>query len=305
MRNIKTHHYLYLFAILISKIAMAQQTPSFPEYNYNPMLINPAYTGMTSGPEITLSHNGYVGSIPGSSQTSAFSFHTPAAQAKMGLGAAVYHDKIGVTTNTNVFLSYSYKIFFDLKNDRPSWEIYDQHVLSFGITAGVRQFRENLLELGIPDDPVFSENIRADIPSVGVGFLYHRADFYIGISAPNILGDRLASRDDLHLSNPVYGYVGYRFFADRFDEVIVKPNLLIKNESGAPLQADINISTSFRNKFEIGAGYRSSASINFMAGIYLFRHFRLLYHYNTGRRNSVSGNSHGVVITYAFGNYSY
>lgn len=42
-----------------------------------------------------------------------------------------------------------------------------------------------------------------------------------------------------------------------------------------------------------------------MAGIYLFRHFRILYHYNTGRRNSVSGNSHGIVITYAFGNYSY
>ncbi|MBC9798236.1 PorP/SprF family type IX secretion system membrane protein [Sinomicrobium sp. FJxs] len=294
--------YIFTFFLVIcgQYFVLAQQTALFPEYNYNPFIINPAYAGMALGPEASLSHYGYINSVEGSPKSYALSFHSPVSRGKMGLGAAFTRDKIGVTTNTTAFAAYSYKLFFDHKSDRPDWQVYDQHVLSFGLTAGVHQLQENLLELGITDDPEFSENINATIPMVGVGFLYNRSNFYVGISAPNILGDKLASRDDLHLSNPVYGYMGYRFFANRFNKIMIKPSVLLKYEDQAPMQVDVNITTSFSNKFEIGAGYRSSSSLNFLAGIYLFRHFRLIYHYNAGLKNSLLGNSHGMILSYSF-----
>lgn len=298
MRSIFT----WCFVICGGYLALAQQTALFPEYNYNPFIINSAYAGMAPGPEATLSHYGYINNIAGSPKSYALSFHSPVSHGKMGLGAAFSRDKIGVTTNTNAFAAYSYKLFFDYKSDRPDWQIYDQHVLSFGLTAGVHQLSDNLLELGIADDPEFSENINATIPVIGVGFLYNCADFYVGISAPNILGDKLASRDDLNLSNPVYGYMGYRFFANRFDRIVIKPSVLLKYEDGAPMQVDVNLATSFSNKFEIGAGYRSRSSLNFLAGIYLFKHFRLIYHYNAGLKNSLLGNSHGIALSYSFWN---
>ncbi|MGS2739779.1 PorP/SprF family type IX secretion system membrane protein [Sinomicrobium sp. M5D2P17] len=302
MKSRKRYKFTLFLVIWGQYFVFAQQTALFPEYNYNPFIINSAYTGMASGAEATLSHYGYINSVEGSPKSFSLSFHSPVSQGKMGLGAAISRDKIGVTTNTHAFAAYSYKIFFDYKSDRPDWQIYNQNVLSFGLTAGVRQLNDNLLELGIVDDPEFSENINATIPMIGVGFLYNCADFYAGVSAPNILGDKLASRDDLNLSNPVYGYFGYRFFANRFDEIVIKPNMLLKYEDGAPMQIDVNLATSFGNKFEIGAGYRSSSSANFLAGVYLFRHFRLIYHYNVGLKNTLLGNSHGIVLSYSFGN---
>ncbi len=279
----------------------AQQTATFPEYNYNPFIINPAYAGMLSTTEITAANLGFARSLEGSPKNFSLSFNAPLNEGKVGLGAGFVRDEIGVTTNTNFFAAYSYKIFFDFDDNRPYWQVYQPGVLSFGITAGIQQFQDNLLELNIPNDPNFAENINATIPTIGVGFLFNHSRFYAGVSAPNILGDKLATRDDLDFSNPVYGYFGYRFYTTIFQEMMIKPNLLLKYEEGAPLQADINLAVSFKNRFEIGAGYRTSSSINLLAGVYLIKNFRLIYHYNMAIKDSPLGNTHGLMLSCRFG----
>ncbi len=300
MKQFKTVIIIPFVVFVFGYTCNAQQTSLFPEYNYNPFILNPAYTGMADGAEATISNYGYVNGIEGSPKTLAFSFHSPIARDKMGIGGAVLHDKIGVTTSTKAFVAFSYKIFFDLESDRPYWQIYDQNVLSFGITAGVQQYSEDLLDLGIHNDPEFDENINANIPAMGIGVLYNRANFYLGFSAPNILGDRFASRDDLELNNPFYGYFGYRFFTSRTEDIMIKPSTLLKYEKGAPMQIDANIAVNFKNKFEIGTGYRSSNSISFLGGIYALDHLKLVYYYNIGLKNALLGNSHGILISYSF-----
>ena len=76
---------------------MAQQTPSFAAYNYDPFMINPGYAGMAAGSVINLSHQRYTRSIEGTPQSSSVSFHTPLADDKMGLGVLVMDDRIGVS----------------------------------------------------------------------------------------------------------------------------------------------------------------------------------------------------------------
>lgn len=281
----------------------AQQTVLFPEYSNNPFLVNSAYAGMGLGSEISLSNYGYVDPIEGSPKTLALSFHTPMAEGKMGLGGALLRDEIGVGSSTQAFLAYSYKIFFDHKRNRPYWQLYDAHVLSFGIMAGVQQFNEDLMALGIPNDPEFSANENATVPIVGLGFLYNRANFYVGVSAPNIVGDKLANRDDMKLSSPVYGYLGYRFHNNKFQEFMVSPSALLKYEEGAPMQVDLNVSVNFRNKFELGTGYRSSSSVNLMGGIYTLKHLKIVYYHNIGFQNSTLGNAHGFILSYLFKGY--
>ncbi len=284
-------------------LVKAQQTVLFPEYNNNPFLINSAYAGMGLGSEITLSNYGYVNPIDGSPKTLALSFHTPMTDGKMGLGGVLLRDEIGVGSSTQAFLAYSYKIFFDYKRNRPYWQLYDANVLSFGITAGVQQFNQNLMALGIPGDPEFSSNVNATVPTVGLGFLYNCANFYVGVSAPNIVGDKLANRDDLNLSSPVYGYLGYRFYNNKFEEFMVSPSALLKYEEGAPMQLDLNVSVNFKNKFELGTGYRSSSSVNLMAGIYALKHLKFVYYHNIGFHNTALGNAHGFILSYLFKGY--
>ena len=280
----------------------AQQTPTFSEYNYNPYLINSAFAGLTPSAEINLSNSGFFNQIEGSPRSFALSLHSPFNRGKIGLGAGFIRDEIGVTTSTSAFATYSYKIFFDTKSNRPYWQLYTPNSLSFAISPGVQQFQDNLTQLGIIGDPNFAQDINATIPTIGVGVLLNLANFYVGLSTPNILGDALASNDEnLDLQSPYYGYLGYRFFSSQFEEIMIKPNALLKYENGAPLEVDLNLAVSFKNKFEIGTGYRTNSSVNLLAGIYLFNNLRAIYNYNLSLSDSPLGNTHGIVISYLFG----
>ncbi len=279
----------------------AQQTPNFAQYNYNPFILNAAYAGLSNNTEISISNEGYFNSIEGSPRSFSLSGHGTINRNKVGIGAGILRDKIGVTTNTTFFAAYSYKIFFDFKSNRPYWQQYNAGVLSFGLTAGVQQYQDNLSELGLTNDPNFAENIDATIPTIGISFLFNHASFFVGFSTPNILGDALASQDNINLNSPYYGYFGYRFFNNRFKDLMIKPSLLLKYEDGAALQADINLALSIRNKFEVGMGYRSSNAINFLAGIYLFDSTRFIYNYNIVTNDSPLGNTHGFILSYQFG----
>ncbi|MDO5969385.1 PorP/SprF family type IX secretion system membrane protein [Flavivirga aquimarina] len=300
--NFTAYAAVLLFFILKTSICVGQQTPSFSEYNYNPFIINSAYAGLTQNTELSISNLGYFNQFEGSPKSFSFSGHGALNRGKMGAGVGIIRDEIGVTTSSHFFGAYSYKIFFDLKNNRPDWQHYTAGVLSFGITAGLQQYQDNLLELRIIDDHVFAENINATIPTLGLSFLFNYSTFYLGISTPNILGESLASQANLNLVNPYYGYFGYRFFNNRYREIMIKPNVLLKYEDGAPLQADINLAVSFKNKFEVGAGYRSRSSLNFLAGIYLFKNARFIYSYNVANNNAPLGNTHGFILSYQFGN---
>ncbi|GAA4237348.1 type IX secretion system membrane protein PorP/SprF [Postechiella marina] len=279
----------------------AQQTPMFSEYNYNPFLINSAYAGLTRNTEFSMSNAGFFNQFEGSPRSFSFSGHGALSNNKMGLGAGIIRDEIGVTTSTSFFAAYSYKIFFDFKSNRPYWQLYDAGVLSFGITAGLQQYQNNLTELGIITDPKFAQDINTSIPTVGLSFLFNHASFYVGFSTPNVIGDALASNDRLILKSPFYGYLGYRIYSNRFRDLMIKPNLLLKHEEGSPLQADINVAVSFKNKFEIGTGYRTSNSINFLAGFYLFNNIRAIYNYNIANKNSPLGNTHGFILSLQLG----
>ncbi|MGJ8735439.1 PorP/SprF family type IX secretion system membrane protein [Zobellia laminariae] len=288
-----------LFLIFANNICYGQQTPVFPEYNYNPFIVNSAYAGFLDEGEITLAGSGFLGAIEGSPETVGLSFHSPLRDGIMGLGGAVIRDQIGVTTTTSAYGAYSYRIFFDFKENRPYWQIYQKPSLSFGLTAGMQQFQDNLLELGISNDPTFASNVNATLPLVGIGILFNKANFYAGVSTPNILGSRFSSDDRVDLKSVYYGNFGYRFFPNG-DDILLKPSMLVKYENGSPLQADINMSLSLRDKLEVGVGYRTNSSINVLAGFYLFDSFRFIYTYNIASKDLTIGNTHGLILSFQF-----
>ncbi|WP_299101063.1 PorP/SprF family type IX secretion system membrane protein [uncultured Winogradskyella sp.] len=279
----------------------AQQTPLFSEYNYNPFIINAAYAGMTSNTEFSISNSGYFNQFEGSPKSFALSGHGSINEKKAGIGAGISRDEIGVTTSTRFFATYAYKIYFDFDSNRPYWQNYHPGVLSFGASVGLQQYQDNLTELGIIDDEVFAQNINSTIPTIGFGFLFNHNTFYVGISSPNVVGDALVADKSINITNTYYGYLGYRIYNNRFQDLMIKPNVLLKYENGAPLQADINVAVSFKNQFELGAGYRTSNSYNFIAGLYLFNNFRLIYNYNLATNNSPLGNAHGFILSCQLG----
>lgn len=289
----------YMIALLLGGFCYAQQTPVFSEYNYNPFIINSAHAGALQSAEVSLTHSGLFSTIDGSPKNSTFSFRTPLGNKTMGLGGGLIHDEIGVTTSTSAFAAYSYRIPLSL-DDEPYWKVQEPTGISFGLTVGLQKYQENLLGLGLGTDPLLSQNINATLPIVGAGIVLNYAKFYVGLSTPNLLGDRFASDDNLDLKSPYYAYMGYRFYFNRFENVLLKPNVLLKYENGAPIQADLNLSFTMNSKLEFGLGYRTNSSLNVLAGVYLLESLRIIYSYNVASKNLSFGNTHGIVLSYRF-----
>lgn len=304
MTPLKTKCYLVLAIISFALpfLVTAQQTPVFSEYNYNPFLINAAYAGIENGAEAILSNSGLNNEFNGSPKNISFTFNTRLNEGKMGLGAGIINDEIGVTSATSVFAAYSYKIYLN-DNAYPYWKVYDRSFISFGITAGALIYNEDLLQLGLQDDPNFAENINSTLPAAGVGILYGGGNFFAGASIPNVLGDTFSNQENLNLSRPIYAYTGYHIATSQYNpELILKPSMLFKYENGAPFQVDVNLSMNYKNFLEVGAGYRSSSSLNFIAGFYLFKNFRALYNYSQNSSDAPIANTHGIILSYRAGN---
>jgi len=284
-----------------SSLVLAQQTPIFTNYNYNTVIINPAHAGYYEDIDITLISTGTFYSVEGSDRDTQFSINAPLRSKNVGIAAGVSRDQIGVTSVTNFFGSYSYKIFFDSEYAQGKWWAYDPNIISFGITAGGSIYDEKLLGLGIENDPNFQENIHTFVPNIGVGFLYNRDHIYLGLSAPNLFGSSLSSETNLNIKSNYYGYLGYRFFTNQFEEVLVNPSALVKYVPGAPVQLDLNVMVNYKNMVELGAGYRTSSAVNFLAGFYLFDHWRIMYSYNYSLENTTINNTHSLVLNYRLG----
>ncbi|MDO6761902.1 PorP/SprF family type IX secretion system membrane protein, partial [Tamlana sp. 2_MG-2023] len=215
------YKYIILMVVILStgflQSLFGQQTPVFSNYSANGVLINPAYAGFYPDMDITFTSSGQLSQIEGSPKTMSLLVNAPTSSENVGVGGGAYSDQIGITKATSLFGTYSYKLFFD--SDNSNWWSYNPHVLSFGISAGVMFFDENLLDLGINNDPNFANNISTTIPTIGLGALYNRERAYIGLSASNVLGDALSSEDNIDVKGAYYLYGGYRFFTNRFREV--------------------------------------------------------------------------------------
>ncbi len=291
------------FIVLISIILstgfshsiLGQQTPIFADYNYNSVVFNPAHAGFYESTDIIVNARGHLNGIEGSPRNIGLSINTPTNAKNVGLGGGVFSDQIGVSRMTNILGAYSYKLFFN--SDRSTWWDYNPHVLSFGITGGMIIYGEDLLSLEIKNDPKFARNINALVPTIGAGVFYNRERIYIGFSAPNLLGDSLSSEDNVNISSPFYLLTGYRFFATRFKEIMINPSMLIKYVSGAPMQVDLNTKINYKNKFEVGVGYRTNASVNFLAGFRISNNCRASYNYNQALDNNPMS-THGIVLNF-------
>lgn len=287
--------------IMFLNTVKAQQTPVFSSYNYNAVLLNPAHAGYYDKTDVVMTTNGYFNSVEGSPRNIDISVNTLTRSENIGLAGGIAHNQIGVTYTTNFFASYSYKIFFHEDYKYGKWWTYDPNIMSFGITAGGQIYDENLTKLGMENDPEFQENVHSFTPTLGVGFLYNRDRIYFGLSAPNLLSGTFNSQNNTKLKNVYYSYFGYRMFTDLFEDILINPSFLVKYVDGAPIQTDLNVLVNYKNKFEFGGGYRSSNTLNFLAGFHLSTNSRLLFTYNKSLESVVLPDTYGVVFNYHFG----
>lgn len=253
-----------MIAVLSVSESKAQQDPQYTQYMYNTVAINPAYAGNRGVTSIVGLHRSQWVGLDGAPRTQSLSVHSPVGEGKVGLGLSIVNDALGPAQETYIGADFSYTI-----------DTGEEGRLSFGLKAGGHILDVDFTQLNIFDvtDPRFSQNIDNKFsPIIGTGIYYHTDNFYLGLSAPNLI--QTQHFDESNNSNGAsfiaeerinyYGIMGYTF--DLSDRVKFKPSTLVKVVSGAPLQVDLTANFLLLEKLHLGAAYRWSAALSGLVG---------------------------------------
>jgi type IX secretion system PorP/SprF family membrane protein len=280
---------LFLIMGCIS-VTYAQQDPLYAQYLNNPILLNPAYTGSNQQWQTTAGYRTQWAGFEGNPTTLNFSSHLSLVDNKVGLGFTAIQDKIAEVKNTEFTLNYSYRL-----------EVIENKYLYFGLSTGMIRYNADpgLLNLQRQDDPTFTFVNRFQF-NTGAGLMFKTESIMIGLSVPKLLPTTITENNaDVQIYNQHYYLFGV--FTHNFNErVMLKPAVLLKGTSGAPLSADVNVNFVFDQNYTIGALTRNLNTVGLLAQLKL-KQYRFGYVFEMPTNKSVGQrfSSHEVSLTYS------
>jgi len=289
-----------IIAMLAATTSYAQFDPTFTQYMFNELVINPAYAGSRECLSTTALYRQQWVGIDGAPSTLTASVHAPLMQQKLGAGVSVINESIGVSKRTGVNLNGAYRIKMN------------ENTLAFGLQVGLVSLSENLAQLSLTTDQQFANNTgRKTAPNFGFGAFYTAPKWYVGLSIPRMIKNRLSTangsgdvKNSLTPSDFHY-YITTGAVFDIAPSIKLRPNIMLKAVSGAPLQADLSANALFNDFIWAGLAYRSSDAISMLLGAYITKQLRLgySYDYTLSALQDFNTGSHEIMLGYDF-NYS-
>ncbi len=305
---------------LTSNKAFGQQEFLTTQWAYNKLSVNPAYAGGKDLFSARVLHRQQWVGIDGRPITTVLNAHSPLVRDRLALGLSYIHDKLGVMNSHTLSLSYAYRLPFEKNNSK----------LAFGVNFGFEALKINAgsLELVELNDPIKQLDYSKVNIKTGVGIYYYGQKFYVGVSTPNVIPNRLNRSSDEVINSEeskqvthLYLMGGYALeIADK--KVIIKPQVLFKTAFGkdkkVPHQMDWNLSLILFERLILGSTIRTTignknddggvqnledmASADLMLGVYITKQILVGYAYDftLGHLNNFDKGSHEIMLGFDF-----
>ncbi len=278
--------------VVFTNSLKAQQDAMFTHYMYNTLWLNPAYAGTRDALTITgINRSQWVG-FDGAPVAQSLTMHTPILNGKMGVGLSVLNDKIGPTKNSSVALDLSYQVKLTSKSK-----------LSFGLKGLVNMYSNKLtpLKLDNQNDGSFAQNNQKVLPNLGAGIYYYRERFYVGLSIPKLLENKLSTTSSSKsIEQQHYFFIMGTVF-NLSSDVKLKPTCFIKATKGSPIQGDVTANFIFKDKFTVGAMYRTGDAVGTLLGYNFTEQFAVGYSFDWSMANTTgkyNNGSHEIMLRY-------
>ncbi len=324
--------YLFFIGFILLFQANAQQQPHYTQYVLNQFILNPALAGIEQYTDLKFSHRHQWVGIDDAPVTSYFTLHTSlgkkdhrpsntnfsmegdnprgknywddytAAPAHHGIGMQLINDQTGPISYFSAGADYAYHMGISTRTS-----------LSAGFGFGFTKVTLNASKLDIFNTTVDPAVYRTGIinkyrPDLNAGLYLYAADYFIGISAKQIIPQKLNFSDNNLRKNTgklvphLFLTAGYRFLAGENYNVI--PSILIKSLPGLSTQFDFNTKVQYRNIAWVGAGYRYQEGFNGMFGLTVSNKISASYSYDytTSHLNPYIRGTHEIVIGIILGN---
>ena len=281
---------LFISFLFYITSASAQQDPEYTHYMYNMSVVNPAYA---TGTPAMMNFGGlyrtqWVGAV-GAPKTFTFFGHT-ALSDKVEVGASLISDDIGdgAKKENNFYADFAYVLNLGKGNK-----------LSLGLKAGFTSMQTNfngfVLQSGnAATDIAFAQDVNVTKPNIGVGAYYFRDNFYVGLSAPNLLKSKQIEEKsgiNAYASENIHTFLTAGYVFEINDMWKLKPAVMSKFVKGAPVSVDLTANVLYNNKFELGTAYRVNDAVSFLMNVNVTSSLRVGYAYdytlsNLGQFNS-------------------
>lgn len=282
---IRSIQLLLLLSFLTAGLS-AQQDPQFTQFMHYKLGYNPAFAGAEETSVFTLIGREQWLGLDGSPSSQLITYNTPLTSSGTGVGVRVSRFGIGLENNYQGEISYAYRI-----------QLPRGMRLGFGLSGRVSQYAINFQDAtpvqgGGVDQAIPPGEATKLVPNFGFGIYFNTPSFYLGVSAPKLLESNIDFTDgSTELSREVrhfYGMAGIRLRLS--DQFTLHPQALAKYVTGAPFDADLNLTAELGRSLGIGASYRlggsteggSGESVSGQLSLYLSNHLQLGLNYDMG-----------------------
>jgi type IX secretion system PorP/SprF family membrane protein len=277
----------------------AQQEAMFTHYSFNTLQVNPAYASSRDALTVLALQRSQWIAFPGAPVTQTATAHMPVFNEKIGLGISLLHDKIGPSKNTGIFIDLAYKI-----------KVAEKGKLAFGLKGGTSFLSNSVgdLDKNDPGDGVLIQNIQSRLlPNFGFGLYYSMPRFYVGLSSPKLLTNKLGTNTSgngiAYESRHYFVIAGAMFDLNKSAKLQLKPTTFLKITSGAPLELDLTALLYYDNKFWAGPMFRSGDAFGILIGMNITQQYSLGYCFDWSYGNSTgkyNAGSHELMLRYDF-----
>lgn len=275
-------------------IARGQQEGLYTQYMFNTLVFNPAYAGNQDVFIASLHARTQWTGIKGAPETQTLLIHSPIKSTSMGTGLSVVNDVAGPLTQRNIMAYYSYGVRFS-ESDK----------LTFGLNAGIYTLTANLPDVELASeeyDPAFADVYKnAAKFNVGFGMFYNSANWYCGISAPKLYNSEFLKkkdREEIDLKSHYYLVGGATLRLS--EKVDLKPSLLVRKVSGAPVGMDLSVLVEVKEEVWAGLAGRWEEGASIIVGGMATENIMIGYSYDVtlSALTKVSSGSHEVFVSY-------
>ncbi len=247
-----------IFSLLFSCLCLlgfSQQEEQYTQFMYFKPGYNPGAAGSNDAPCFSLiARNQWIG-LEGAPQAQLLSFNMPVFNKRVGIGANIIRQTIGITEKYSAETLYSYRI------------PVGRGILGMGLQASVRFIRMNFsraesIQPSAQDDAIPGDIQSKYVPNFGAGLYYSNQRYYVGLSVPRLLENNidLADSDETISTEVRHIYAMAGILIDLNDFVQMQPQVLLKYVPGAPFDGDANLNFIFAEKFTTGISYRLGGS---------------------------------------------
>lgn len=284
--------YITLVLIFGCLFASAQQDPQFNLYQFNQMVINPAYAGARDAIAVVGDVRNQWTGFEGAPRTSCLSIHGPIANKHIGIGLTVVNDVMGPRNLFGIYGNFAYIL-----------KLSNKYKLSFGINGGLNRFQFDFSKISFKSyetSTSFYQVQNYNKLDINSGIYLRSNTFFAGLSTTHLYNGDVYNISDssstlsYRLRTHMFFTLGKSFSLG--EKVIFAPTLAYRVVN-SKANGDLNLNFFLFKKLWLGVFSRGGYGPGFLLQYYINDKIRVGYSFDTGSRDARKlGPSHEVMF---------